>query len=129
MTADLASWLLSDEGPIAADEKVARALRGSTQIMGRVPDFYGAGGPAAEAFWRHFDPIRVLAECAAKRAIVERHRQHTRTDVFTTAVPADHPGYRREERHHHCATLLDLAQPYAGRSGWREEWAVRLDSD
>lgn len=52
---------------------------------------------------RH-DPARVLADIAAKRAILDGHALDT----------------------HWCpmgdALLLALAQPYAGRDGWREEW-------
>ena len=52
-----------------------------------------------------FDPARVLAECAAKRRIVERH---TACDETSFGEP--------------CADLRDLAAVYANHPEWREGW-------
>jgi hypothetical protein len=52
-----------------ADEQPAKGLLGAARFLDRTPDFYGAGGPAAEALWRRFSEARVLAE-AAKRALL-----------------------------------------------------------
>jgi hypothetical protein len=65
-----------------------------------------------------WDPARVLAECAAKRRIVELH---------TEAEPGPHecPGrYSTSSiaEGDPCETLRLLAQPYADRRGFREEW-------
>lgn len=180
MTADLAAWLLADDGPIAEDEAWARAACGRpsevppvdggehwqwecgndhvvtpdptvgehlvcpvcgsydvslrsvelypTDNVGPLPTFavpYAQEMPTTVAgHLVRWDPSRVLAECAAKRAIVERHRSHTSRDLYQTAVPRDHPGYRGEERHRYCATLLDVARLYQARPGWREEWGT-----
>jgi hypothetical protein len=70
-----------------------------------------------------WDPARVLAECAAKRAVVEEWQaavaefeagpQHYGEEALVneTVMTALGPVVRI------------LAQPYAGRPGWREEWA------
>lgn len=82
--------------------------------------------PAEAASWMaeaehiaRWDPARVLAEVEAKRRILDLHEQ---------AVPDGHDqqGYRFACEHCSqttpCPTLCLLAQPYAGRDGWREEW-------
>jgi hypothetical protein len=64
-------------------------------------------------------PARVLAEVAAKRAIL---------DVLTSREKA---GDSEESLWHKIGydraafdVIRQLAQPYAGRPGWREEWAT-----
>jgi hypothetical protein len=71
-----------------------------------------------DEFVQRMSPARVLAEVAAKRAIVDSYQWHIDN--------ADRPfAYERAgemqlaERH-----VQLLAQPYAGRPGWREEWAT-----
>jgi hypothetical protein len=75
---------------------------GTTQAPGYVDP------PQAEHIAR-WDPARVLAEVEAKRRILD---DYEREDL--TLSPE------------HWSTLEDviraLAQPYAGRPGWREEW-------
>lgn len=51
---------------------------------------------------------RLRAECAAKRAIVEH------------LAPEVGRGYATSEQAE--GVLMVLAQPYADRPGWREEW-------
>jgi hypothetical protein len=75
-----------------------------------------------------FDPARVLAEVAAKKAILDLYRQawgeHQSwlEDVGgDTFGRADEIRGRVESLHE---TIRLLAQPYAGRPGWREEWAT-----
>jgi hypothetical protein len=85
---------------------------------------------------RH-DPARVLAEVAAKRAILDLHAI-TVTKVATAPFDPDTGEPREPEYEVECAvcgwvnddptsgceTLRLLAQPFAGRPGWREEWAT-----
>jgi hypothetical protein len=128
VTADLAAWLLADDGPIAEDERVAQAALARTRRWpkGDRPWERAAfrasiePGPAGvlERMAAFGDPDRVLAECDAKRKIIEHH---------CPANPEDPPG----DRHClgcadmlPCPTLMYLAQPYAGRPGWREEWGT-----
>lgn len=128
---DLAAWLLEQ---IAEDERIARLASGpkwwlETYLnLGATPaavwsalpprdeNLVAANGPNPHNL-RHlaaWDPARVLAECAAKRRIVARHRNLS--DVNCTACDAseclDFP----------CPTLRLLALPYADRPGYDEAW-------
>jgi hypothetical protein len=133
--AELAAWLLADDGPIAEDERIARAAvsppwrhdkeaaygndrtvfgsrRDRADLLHVVARFDGAWNATrnAEHIMR-WDPARVLAECAAKRRIVEGYRLHdpaSRTDVAVALA----------------YTMQTLAQVYADRPGWRDEWTT-----
>jgi hypothetical protein len=67
----------------------------------------------------HGEPLapRMLAEVAAKRAIL---------GMLSSIVPAKETNPIKSEDAVALAdwTLRLLAQPYAGRPGWREEWAT-----
>jgi hypothetical protein len=91
------------------DERTAKGLAGATRIIGGGPDFYGAGGLAAEDFWERFDPARVLREVKAKRAILGEYAGNDMDDLGYTnalgfavshlaAVYSDHPDYQQEWR-------------------------------
>lgn len=60
------------------------------------------------------DPARVLADCAAKRAIVEQYRRAVANQEFgrSHVVLAL------------AAVLMQLAQPYAGHPDFAPSWAV-----
>lgn len=176
MTADLAAWLLADDGPIAEDEAWARsggraaggehwvwqcsecdtditpdpsreeflqcprceswrvAVRSRetypTDSVGPLPTFVisYAEEQRSEAAGHvvRWDPARVLAECAAKRRIIEEHDNVNDGNCGTCVV--GHWGYPTNggasPARWPCPTLLALAQPYAGRPGWREEWKL-----
>ncbi len=53
-----------------------------------------------------WDPARVLAEVEAKRRILAMYDDY------------------HAERRHLAPVIWEIAQPYAGRDGWREEWAA-----
>ena len=88
---------------IAEDEAAAEAKDADRESWGNPY----AEGPTIE-FEMRFDPARVLAECEAKRRIVEFHLiKHEREGYagfacFTlkalAAVWVDHPDYREEWR-------------------------------
>lgn len=59
--------------------------------------------------YRRHDPVRVLAECEAKRRIVEVHAHNARWDDTNVGDWAR-------------ATLELLALPYADHPDYREEW-------
>lgn len=86
--------------------------------------------PAARERGKHiarWDPARVLAECAAKRRIVEAHQSTSGAytdETPETAVccsecgsPLDNPVPWP------CPTLRLVALPYASHSDYRKEWA------
>jgi hypothetical protein len=94
---------------------------GLTQLM----DVHGydihAGweGAAHIARW---DPFRVLAECEAKRRLVDLHTRETDMGEHRCIaldgdwVTSTYPGGRL------CGTLTLLALPYANHPDYREEW-------
>lgn len=112
---DLAAWLLSDDGPIAAREAEGRALLGvaqHTSLELQEPKLLGRYMPGWHS-WPDVERLceRVLAECAAQRRIIAKF------DTVTEPYDPDYWGALAE-----CIELL--AQPYAGRPGWRNEWAL-----
>ncbi len=121
---DLPTWLLEQ---IAEDESLARSATDDGAASWRRAEFpaecaivddhgeivvYDEGRPSAEqcdhiVAWC---PVRVLAECAAKRHAIARYmhvREHLPGSAATSAL-AD--------------TLRELTLPYADRDGYREEW-------
>ena len=73
--------------------------------------------PSHVTFAERFTPARVLAECDAKRRIVER----------CGWAAEDSQDWRKDYDMYHAGetawdTLRDLASVYADRPGYREEW-------
>lgn len=111
---------------------LARAANGGTlprwQIVddGRTGTIEGPPGiPRVKGGWVHenrhitrWDPARVLAECEAKRRIVD---MCARVIVAFTDKQM-WPDVNRRERHHAALTLELLALPYTGHPDYREEW-------
>ncbi len=64
-----------------------------------------------------WQPSRVLAEIAAKRAIISFHE-----DCGTGSGYCDDIGHPGDGEN--CVTVLFLAQPLAGRPGFDERWTV-----
>lgn len=54
-----------------ADHKAASDLLHAARIPDKQPNFFAAGGPAAQALWRRYSEHRVLAEVRAKRALLD----------------------------------------------------------
>lgn len=112
---------------IAEDEAVARAaIETVTPDSWENPTEYGNYYPEDVTLWNRFTPARALAECAAKRAIVELHPVYTYTD--------EEPGYSQELNDHvcpmgqpegglgPCKTLRHLATVYADHDDYQTEW-------
>jgi hypothetical protein len=86
-------------------------------------EFAGRGGPIFRHILRNA-PARVLAECAAKRAIIDEHREgrffttHQGCVVCRTGdgpmLPVNYP----------CPTVRALATIYANHPDYRPEWAL-----
>lgn len=64
------------------------------------------------------NPAHVLADVAAKRQIIEEHRD----DEGWCLRCADPPQYDAEWHKYPCRTLRLLALPYASHSDYREAW-------
>lgn len=141
---DLASWLLEQ---IAEDERRAKAMateyptpwdvadRGwMARVVADGPHFHEVirveQHQVSETAWltdviQHvetWNPARVLAECEAKRQIIEQAAEATGLDM---QVDSDRRVGRRDESTEPYVgdvILRALALPYADRPGYRPEW-------
>ena len=122
---DLAAWLLAQ---IDADERIAeRALDVSTDLGHQASWSSFSATDVLDEAVAHLEawsPGRVLAECEAKRRIVDLHPV-VGDDVCDTCVV----GKRGYPLHPHstperwpCGTLRALALPYADRPGYEPNW-------
>lgn len=139
---DLIAWLRAQ---LDEDERVARAA--AILPYGCAEWFSGAEGcvfgkdPASELHVRgavlslddigahiaRWDPARVLAEVEAKRRILDLHAESDFPYDPDSAGPGNYswtPQCQGCYEDAPCLTVRLLAQPYAGRDGWREEWAA-----
>lgn len=138
MTDDLAAWLLEriaeDEadardslpGPWAVTEWPSAVAHGRWVITSRhdpkfVAEFldYGSDRRVAHHVARH-NPARVLAECDAKRRIVQLHTGGHECSVYDQRDEVDACRYIDDRP---CSTLLLLAQSYSAQPGFRDEWS------
>ena len=94
-----------------------RALPSSADGMGNWSK--NRGRADADHFSR-WDPARVLAECEAKRRIVEIHREVPASDIDWSDCALCPTGLTRTRWP--CPTLRALALPYAAHPDYREEW-------
>lgn len=72
-------------------------------------------------------PARVLAEVAAKRAILDAYAWALGHPAASTDGETGY-WFRKGGQSTLSETVLLLAQPYADRPGFRDEWRVPLDS-
>ncbi len=105
----LTDFLLSR---VAEDEDVARAAEASD---GDLDGFLNAGSESLGDHYLRHRPGRVLADCDAKRRIVE-HLQGIADNA------GDPPGTEPENLAMVTHVLALLALPYAGHADYREEW-------
>lgn len=97
-------------------------------------DTEGANPPGSGVTGQHIarhDPARVLAECEAKRRIVDLYAEH-RSTVMAYRNPRwadamndeDRLNHKRAESRHRATedVLRLLALPYADHPDYREEW-------
>jgi hypothetical protein len=96
MSDDLAAWLLEQ---IAQDER-------ENSAADEPPDWCDRSAGA------HYEYDRILAECEAKRGIVEACRPYA-VRYFSTDGEAVAWG-----------VLTTLTLPYVDRPGYRQEWAL-----
>jgi hypothetical protein len=113
----LTGWLDEDE----------RAARDMQTACG--PEFFFSAPDPIEAFLFRgpegaFDlPDRILREVEAKRRILKRHPGSTAEDECP-GCGANLDGTWRTGPSELCPEQIDIAQPYSGRDGWRDEWAL-----
>lgn len=110
------------------DYRVAHSLMMGARDMFREPDFYGVGGFAADQFWRHFAPHRVLADVAARRTLLDealgwKHRVTEDRHYTCLVATVEHDGGASSDRDESStcdcgrdtrvrAVLTALAAPY-----------------
>lgn len=70
-------------------------------------------------YFERFDPARVLAECEAKRRIVELHSGTAEWCGWTQGGDGTHADMGDD-----CDTLIALAQPYADHEDFQEAWRL-----
>lgn len=120
------------------DKDHAQVLTNAAKFIDAVPDFYGAGGPAAQDYWQHFTPARMLADAGAKRRILALHEPLPSAPDAPADPPVTicrecgpntgrhgeiDPTGRSGDHWWPCPTLRLLALPYAGHPDYRQEWA------
>lgn len=114
---DLADFLLQR---IAEDEAAAQTALDDATVTELTPN-----GEEVEWVPRvTWGPIaRVLAECAAKRRIVEDHPRDDTLDYCATCFSGDFNSLgEREFEEFPCPALRALVSVYAGHPEFREEW-------
>ncbi|MDR7385224.1 DUF6221 family protein [Promicromonospora iranensis] len=132
-------------GPVALSSPRAFRVRSSRDMVpvALVQDVDDESGPTAildaEAAATHIalhDPARVLADVAAKRAILEHHRPATAEDTHEIGAHPindgrcsscvalhDERGYC-EQLEYPCPTILAMLQPYADRDDFDPDWKI-----
>ena len=118
---DLDGFLLAR---IAEDHRLASAAAVATgrEAWDGGPD--GEGPADAAEHVAHHDPARVLAECAAKRRLVNACRD-TRPDLHllgTRPQGLDFPVPPTDQHQLAALTLALLALPYAAHPDYRPAW-------
>jgi hypothetical protein len=121
-----------------AEDEAAALIRGKEGMTQRLRDqseeiakLYGDPDPPeddvklADTLWFNaqdvadyadrFDPVWVLAECEAKRRIVEVHASG---GAWCDHCNADRPGDAADS----CPTIQLLALPYADHPDYQQEW-------
>jgi hypothetical protein len=119
MSEDLATWLPEQ---IAEDELLARDGQSACAHLDLCHD---GGSDYFEAFGFDKGPERVLAECDAKRRIVERHRHFDFAYVGDTGGMSEYATQPTCDYCHQpwpCPDLRDAGASYVGRPGYRDEW-------
>jgi hypothetical protein len=118
MSADLAGWLREayDAREQEAQMLLAEAQQALDLLRDHQPQLLGRMIPG----WHAWPDVKrtaemTLAEVAANRRLLELHPTAGLLSAPDSCGScAAHPGP--------CDTLRLLAQPYAGREGWREKW-------
>lgn len=110
---DLADFLLAR---IAEDEAAAEQA-----VIIRTKNGLAWTAPPPEHGALIISGHRLLAECEAKRRIVETHPIYPDGDQHD--CPGEWPGYQ-DAPNEPCPTLRLLALPYADHSDYRAEWKV-----
>ena len=129
---------------IAEDEAVARAAQHQEQptwradfhsrdAMGRKFSVLGSSGQfrssdAVDHVVR-FQPSRVIAECEAKRRIVESFEIAVHDSDAANIYPEPSNAYAQKVTDFGYRVIWELSQPYLPHSEFRSEWTPRISGD
>jgi hypothetical protein len=107
-----ASWVVLPGVDVSMVNIDARLVRDDKWKFGRLGHIATTSHDAAYAeHIARWDPARVVAECAAKRAILDQHERAHRVCVTC-------------EREFPCPTLEIMAAVYSDHPDYDEEWAL-----
>jgi hypothetical protein len=112
------------------DERVIRQLLADPGGVYLDPETPDTNTMNLGAYLMRWPPKRMLAEVDAKRRLLNAHSWPHECIAFTGggehSVVDGQPWELWEpestDDHGPCFVVRTLAQPYAGRDGWREEW-------
>jgi Family of unknown function (DUF6221) len=131
MRASPAPWTYGDIESVAggslydADQMIAQILWDDDDTRPIRRPIYEREADANGAYMASHDPSRVLAECAAKRRIVELFAE-AKSVYDTYLARQDYEGGHLNDLSIEVEALTPviraLARPYADRAGYREEW-------
>jgi hypothetical protein len=99
---------------LAEAKRTADALAFACRIPDKVPDFSACGGPAAEAYWSYFTPVRISSLLAAIERVLE-----LADDLDAEAAQADTRAQRADERGADTACTVLYARATALNEGAR----------
>jgi hypothetical protein len=110
---------------IAEDESEAQATSGriARAAMQEMAAWAGGVGPAARHIAR-WDPARVLAECQARRQIVEFAQEATGMEISLDLEFGQSHRDEAADPYIGDRILHLLAAPYAGHPDYRPEWKL-----
>ena len=91
------------EARLAEDRQRAEGLLFACKLPEKLPDFRACGGPAAEAYWEHFGPRRMLREIEGTERLIAEIKATPHLYIegdswfsCSQAVPEAWPGRDRE---------------------------------
>jgi hypothetical protein len=123
---DLAQFLLAR---ITEDELVARTSiesgGGEWWTVNEISNKFGddSDGLADAAHIARFSPERILAECDAKRRVLDDHFPHRRDEeAVVLCVTCSDRAELAAPQPWPCSTIRALALPYTEHANYREQW-------
>jgi hypothetical protein len=127
LEADEAAARAATAGPWVAVGAEVNGARHQPVVMGGFDSAGSLADGCTETDAVHIanhDPARVLAQCAAIRAIVEEHVGESKGmpgGLYDPACSVDGYGLVAVDE---CSTLRHLAAIWRDDPGWREEWSA-----
>jgi hypothetical protein len=131
---DLAAFT---EARLAEAKSAADALKFACRLPDKEPDFTACGGPAAEAYWRYFNPDFMLDAIDGLRKLAGLHGINSEPEKRLDGKLTGHTVYwcwtcehDRDyqyipDRTEGCETHRHVAAIFRHHPDYRQEWAPR----